>query len=819
MSRAQILKKLQLYKSKPDVFQPLSPTELADLVVVVLSQVESISKAINDGQLSISSKMTKEVNKVIADYKKEAEKTVRDVQKLAVDAESYIIANQDKLEKEVTDAIERLNQRLSEIKDGEDAEITEEHIQQAASLALSMLELPDFDELISHRITANPPAVRDALELLSGDDRYKVQIPDVVGLTEALNQLNRSAGTGTIGKGQVYGFIRQAVADGTIPSGSVPSGGTTGQVLTKQSNADGDADWQTPSGGGISDGDKGDITVSSSGETWTIDNNAVTTAKIADSNVTLGKIEDIATEHFLGRHASGSGAVQQVSASQARSILGLGAVATSNDYNDLLNLPDLSVQLALGETSSTAYRGDRGKIAYDHSQLTSGNPHNVTKSDVGLGNVDNTSDLNKPISTNTQLFVESKLNDLTVNGSGLMGSNYSFSSFTFDTTEVAVGAGSFKTSSVGAVLYSDLFIPIDPKKTYIQKAQVQSGDTGGANYNATARQYFGVVMYDIDKNAISPYSYLKFPGSTDTTLAATLNNGDTTITLTNATGWHNGTTSHARSMIWYGYTNAQGYTYPDYTYSRNFATDIWNSGGISGNTITLKAPWSGGTIPAGTAVRNTQAGGSFKYITMSFIGVPNQWTEYQGYIGGIDTTGSGATNLFSYGAAFVKHLFLVNYNSPPTTNNVRYSGVSFYEDKGKGAYLPLSGGEVTGNITADQLIYDSARGKVTNAGNLGATETINMNDETTYLGTLDDNLTLTLANASVGDDVTFVGLYTGAQRGLTIAGSPTIIWLDNNNGSAPTMPSATGHRIVITFRCIATNTFLASATGNYPVYS
>ena len=38
---------------------------------------------------------------------------------------------------------------------------------------------------------------------------------------------------------------------------------------------------------------------------------------------------------------------------------------------------------------STAYRGDRGKAAYEHSQLTSGNPHNVSKSDVGLGNVTN----------------------------------------------------------------------------------------------------------------------------------------------------------------------------------------------------------------------------------------------------------------------------------------------------------------------------------------------------------------------------------------------------------------------------------------------
>ncbi len=45
--------------------------------------------------------------------------------------------------------------------------------------------------------------------------------------------------------------------------------------------------------------------------------------------------------------------------------------------------------LVLGETSSTAYRGDRGKIAYDHSQLTSGNPHSVSKTDIGLSNVQN----------------------------------------------------------------------------------------------------------------------------------------------------------------------------------------------------------------------------------------------------------------------------------------------------------------------------------------------------------------------------------------------------------------------------------------------
>lgn len=52
---------------------------------------------------------------------------------------------------------------------------------------------------------------------------------------------------------------------------------------------------------------------------------------------------------------------------------------------------EISASLALGETSSTAYRGDRGKIAYDHSQVTSGNPHDVTADDIGLGEVENKS--------------------------------------------------------------------------------------------------------------------------------------------------------------------------------------------------------------------------------------------------------------------------------------------------------------------------------------------------------------------------------------------------------------------------------------------
>lgn len=59
--------------------------------------------------------------------------------------------------------------------------------------------------------------------------------------------------------------------------------------------------------GGISDGDKGDITVSSSGATWTIDNDAVSEAKIVNKAVTLAKMNDIATNRLIGRATAATG--------------------------------------------------------------------------------------------------------------------------------------------------------------------------------------------------------------------------------------------------------------------------------------------------------------------------------------------------------------------------------------------------------------------------------------------------------------------------------------------------------------------------------
>jgi hypothetical protein len=79
-------------------------------------------------------------------------------------------------------------------------------------------------------------------------------------------------------------------------------------VLTVQPIRNGDkGDQGDP--GTVSDGDKGDITVSGSGATWTIDNDTIVTEKILDANITLAKIANAAANSkLLGAGAAGSGA-------------------------------------------------------------------------------------------------------------------------------------------------------------------------------------------------------------------------------------------------------------------------------------------------------------------------------------------------------------------------------------------------------------------------------------------------------------------------------------------------------------------------------
>lgn len=122
----------------------------------------------------------------------------------------------------------------------------------------------------------------------------------------------------------------------------------------------------------VPDGDKGDITVSASGVTWTIDNSAVTLAKMAD----------IATDSFLGRDADGTGVVEVLSVATAKTLLELSGTNTGDQTITLTG------DVTGSGTGSFAATIANDAVTYAKIQNVSATDKLLGRSSAGAGDVE-----------------------------------------------------------------------------------------------------------------------------------------------------------------------------------------------------------------------------------------------------------------------------------------------------------------------------------------------------------------------------------------------------------------------------------------------
>jgi hypothetical protein len=156
--------------------------------------------------------------------------------------------------------------------------------------------------------------------------------------------------------------------DVSVPDESYDATAWNGSLEVPTKNAVRDA-LVALSIGGLSDGDYGDITVSSSATVWTIDNDVVTYAKM--QNVS-------ATDKVLGRLTAGAGDVEEItfttyarqlvddtSFSAMRTTLGLAIGSDVQAYSSVLATyaginPSANVQTLLGAANYSAFRTSLG---------------------------------------------------------------------------------------------------------------------------------------------------------------------------------------------------------------------------------------------------------------------------------------------------------------------------------------------------------------------------------------------------------------------------------------------------------------------------
>ena len=158
----------------------------------------------------------------------------------------------------------------------------------------------------------------------------------------------------------LYGFSYNALSNrwALVATNQETNYGTAGYVQTAGGPGV-ESSWQAPAGGGVTDGDKGDVTVSGTGATWTLDADTVTYAKL--QNVT-------AASRLLGRgSAAGAGDPQEITLGTNLSMSGTTLNAAGGGGTGTIHLPMAAVSFPTTDPALLDNSGTNARLLFDNT--------------------------------------------------------------------------------------------------------------------------------------------------------------------------------------------------------------------------------------------------------------------------------------------------------------------------------------------------------------------------------------------------------------------------------------------------------------------
>ena len=252
------------------------------------------------------------------------------------------------------------------------------------------------------------------------------------------------------------------------------------------------------------------------------------------------------------------------------------------------------------------------------------------------------------------------VNQLMINGFCELSSSYNIGSPI--TSDNSLGTTYVFQETTYQTKLGSVYIPVNTAQSYSFSAWVRSAGTTGSVL------YMGYACYDKNKLFIPIYTQ---GGIGNTTLAAQLNVGDKTASISSNTNWAlTGDPYYTKYINIYLATDPDYYT--PYAYTRTNALYTTQSG----TNLYLTTPWAGATIPAGTPVSNGRDGGTYDYVLNVGTTVPATWTYLSTTLvgeGNVQTTGH--YRQFKYGTSYILWMALVNYGG--VGNDLRFGKIVF----------------------------------------------------------------------------------------------------------------------------------------------